>query len=198
VSGQDFDWDVETLLKTGSIKPENIAVENMTESTITTTEIPQDKRVKLLQEAGVPYFGVCTNDTKVILDPKKIYGYYRREISVQNPVSDVVVSNNVWLKHGDMCQLYIKFNGSPPFHVCEKYSDSENTTEIDAKKVTCEDKDWKQIDEKEIAYYHLFSKDHNVYTVTVFIKNEVSLKETPIGVQFYEGKENVYLNVTIY
>jgi hypothetical protein len=177
------------LLKTGSIKPENVAVENMTEpTTIATTEIPLNQRVKLLQDAGVPYFGVCTNDTKVILDPKKIYGYYRREISVENPVNNVVVSDHSWLRHGDMCTLNIKFNGTPPFYVCEKVSDSGNSTETKVKKVECEERDWKQIEEKEITYYHLFPKDFNVYTVTVFIKNEVSLKETPIGVNFYEGE----------
>lgn len=147
-----------------------------------------EERVKMLQDAGVPYFGVCTNDTKVILDPKKIYGYYRRDIMVENPVTNITGANSIWMKHGDMCTLKIKFSGTPPFHTCEKITQNDNSTKS-LHKVECDEKDWKQTDEKQIDYAHFFPKDSNSYTLTIFIKNEVSIKETPIGVQFYEGED---------
>lgn len=183
-----FEWNAKALVESGSIRPENIAYENMTEPTITTTtQIPMEKRIKMLGDNGIPYFGVCTNDSKVILDPKKIYGYYQRTIMVENPVKNITVGNNVWLRHGDMCRLTIKFAGTAPFYYCVKYTKSDNTTEA-SRDLDCIDEDWKKIDFKEIKYERFLPKTSNSYSVFAFIKNEVSFTKTMIGVQFYEGK----------
>lgn len=189
-SAPDFQWNAKALLEGGLIKPENVAYENMTESNfiVTTTEMTMDERIKMLQDTGVPYYGVCTNDTKVIMDAKKIYGYYQRTIIVEVPVSNVTVGNNVWLKHGDMCRLQIKFIGTAPFSYCEKVLRNDNTSEVAS--VDDDDcNDWKKTDEKEISYKHFFAKSSNSYTLILFIKNEVALTRTTIGVQFYEGKK---------
>lgn len=165
----------------------------MTEPTVTTTtELPYEERLKKLKDGAVPYFGVCTNDTKVILDPKKIYGYYKRTIFVENPINNISVSNNVWLRHGDLCRLTIKFTGTAPFNYCTKISSNDNSSV----EVTQDSDDcfgWKPSDVNEINYGHFFSKDSNSYSLVVYIKNEVSLTRTPIGVQFYEGMESVFL-----
>lgn len=186
MSSQEFEWSLKALVESGSIRPENVAYENMTEPTVTaTTEIPLEERIKMLQDNQVPYFGVCTNDTKVIMDSKKIYGYYQRTIIVENPVDNVIVGNNVWLRHGDMCQLIIKFAGTAPFSYCTKISRNDNDT-VSRQEDDCDD-DWKVIDVKEINYKHFFPLMSNSYSLKVLIKNEVSLIATTIGVQFYEG-----------
>lgn len=148
-----------------------------------TTELPMAERIKRLEESGIPYFGVCTNNSKVITDPKKIYGYYRRTIQVENPVDNVTVENNTWLKHGDMCLLNIKFTGTGPFYYC-----FINFTDVSRADETCDDDEWQIANTKLINYHRFFPKSSNSYTLVIFIKNEVSLKRHPIGIQFYEGK----------
>lgn len=194
---KEFEWNARALVESGSIKPENIAYENMTEPSITTTtQIPMEKRIKMLEDNGVPYFGVCTNESKVVLDPKKIYGYYQRDIIVENPVKNISVGNNVWLRHGDMCRLVIKFTGTAPFYYCVKYT-SDNTTEVSSIHQDCNEKDWKKIDFKEIKYERFLPKSSNSYSVIALIKNEVSFTTTTIGVQFYEEQPRSQLSVVI-
>lgn len=184
---QEFEWNLKALIESGSIKPENVAFENMTEpSVMATTEIPMEDRIKMLNDNLIPYFGVCTNFSKVIIDPKKIYGYYQRTIIVENPVDNVTVANNVWLRHGDMCQLIIKFSGTAPFKYCTKISRNDNDT-ASIQDDGCDD-EWKAIDVKEINYKHFFPFLSNSYTLKVLVKNEVSFVPTTIGIQFYEGE----------
>lgn len=133
----------------------------------------------------IPYFGVCTNNTKVIEDPRKIYGYYQRTIIVENPVADVSVGNNAWLNHGELCNLDIKFAGTGPFRFCYNFHTNVNSSKLTVQDDTCDR--WETIQVKEYFYSHFFPKDSNSYVLVVFIKNEVSLIKTPIGVNFYEG-----------
>jgi hypothetical protein len=174
---------VKSLVESGSIKPENIAFENMTE--VTTTAIPMVDRIKKLAMSEVPYFGICTtNNTKIIEDPKKIYGYYKRTITVENPVANVTIGNNKWLEHGELCNLDIKFTGTGPFDLCFNVHTNDNSSEVAIDK-TCDN--WEKIEFKEYHFRHFFSKSANSYTLVVFIKNEVTLIVTPIGVNFIEG-----------
>lgn len=154
----------------------------------TTTVIPMDVRIKKLENDMVPYFGICTNNTRVISDPKKIYGYYQRTVTVENPVQNVTVSNNVWLKHGDMCNIKLKYHGTSPFNYCMRVVSNKNETTGIKLDVECSDSDWKKTDEMEITYRHFFPKQSNSYTVIFRLKNEVSEVKMPIGVQFYEGE----------
>lgn len=160
---------------------------------VTTTEIPMNERIEKLQEGRVPYFGICTNDTKVISDPKKIYGYYQKKFKVQNPVQNVTVSNNLWLKHGDMCHLKMKFKGTSPFFYCLKPVPANNNSLAAIKEDEEECVDWKKTEETEIPYRHFFSKSSNAYTVFFYLKNNVSDVKVPIGVQFYEGMQRTFL-----
>jgi hypothetical protein len=175
------------LIETGSIRPESVAKENMSEI-LTTTEIPMEDRIRKLKEDMIPYFGVCTNETKVISDPKKIYGYYQRTITVENPIQNLTVFNNIWLKHDDMCNLSIKFSGTSPFNYCFRVipKNNDSVTNIANDEDNC--KEWKETDSKNIVYTHFFLKTFNVYNVTLYLKNQVSQVRTNIGVHFYEGK----------
>ena len=168
------------------IKPESIAVVNMTEQTpVTTTAMPMEERIKFLRDNQIPYVGVCMNDSKVVMDTKKIYGYYKRTIRVEFPVANVTVGNNNWLKHGDMCKLKIKYSGTSPFKYCTIIQPNDNATDV----TLADDDDcrWKKTEEKEIDFTRFLPKSSNSYTIVVFIKNEVSLNRVPIGVKFYEG-----------
>lgn len=184
-----FEWNVSYLLETGSIRPENIANKNMLETWTTTTEMPMEQRIKKLEDDMLPYFGICTNKTRVFSDQKKIYGYYQRTVIVENPVQNVSVSNNVWLKHGDMCNLKLKYHGTSPFNYCMRVvsSNNESAAMLNNQDFECNENDWKKTDEMEITYRHFFPKQSNSYTVIFRLKNEVSEVKMPIGVQFYEG-----------
>lgn len=187
----EFEWNVKALVESGSIKPENVAIEGMMD--FTTTAIPMTKRVERLMFGEIPYFGICTNATKVLEDPKKIYGYYRRTINVENPVANVTVGVNPWLKHGDLCQLEIKFAGTGPFWVCYKIRATDNSSVADDDENECNGS-WDEIGMKEYHFSRFFSKNSNAYTLNLFIKNEVSLVKTPIGVHFFEGEWKLLKN----
>lgn len=167
----------------------------------TTTSIPMEDRIKLLNDELIPYFGICTNSTNVniISDPKKIYGYYQRTIVVENPITNVTVGNNQWLKHGDLCKLSLKYYGTSPFKYCMKVKQNDNSSlsvtakSDDDEDEECVDNEWKTTTQKEIEFNHFFQKQSNSYTVMFHIKNEVSLVKTPIGIQFYIGKQLLYL-----
>lgn len=154
-----------------------------------TTSMPMEERIHKLENGDdmVPYFGVCTNNTRVFSDPKKIYGYYQRSVIVENPVQNVSVSNNVWLKHSDMCDLKLKYRGTAPFTYCMKVVATNNESVSITQDVECGASDWKKTDDLEITYKHFFPKHSNSYIVEFYIKNEVSEVTMPIGVQFYEG-----------
>lgn len=187
---ENIEWNVKSLIETGSIRPENIANEKMLETWTTSTSMPMEERIHKLESGDdlAPYFGVCTNNTRVFSDPKKIYGYYQRSVIVENPVQNVTVTNNVWLKHSDMCDLKLKYRGTSPFTYCMKVIATNNVSvSSSSQDVECNQSDWKQTDELEITYKHFFPKHSNSYIVEFCIKNEVSEVKMPIGVQFYEG-----------
>jgi len=175
----DFKWDVKSLIESGSIKPENVAYENMTEAP--TTEIPMADRIKLLQDSQNPYFGVCTNESKIITDPKRIYGYYERQIVVQNPVKNVTIEGKTWLQHGDMSYLIIKFDGTAPFKYCPLIL--HNGSLVNEQQCS----DWKETNDKQIYFSHFFTKQSDSYSVILLVKNEVSLSRTTVAIKFYEG-----------
>ena len=74
-----LEWSPKNLIETGSIRPESIAGGA---SFTTPTSLTISDKIKLLQRGQHPF--VCNNQTDVIPDPKKIYGYFRREIIVQS------------------------------------------------------------------------------------------------------------------
>lgn len=111
---------------------------------------------------------------------------------VEKPIGNVTVDNNVWLKHGDMCQLNIKFGGTGPFNYCTNIIRNDNSSDVTKVDDTCDG--WKKTEAKELNYQHFFPKSSNSYSLIVFIKNEVSIVRTPIGVQFYDGESLVFLS----
>ena len=74
-----LEWNPKNLIETGSIRPENIAGGALftTPNYVTTSD-----KIRLLQRGQHPY--VCNNQTEVMPDPKKIYGYFKKDIIVQS------------------------------------------------------------------------------------------------------------------
>ncbi|KAL7029555.1 hypothetical protein ACKWTF_006285 [Chironomus riparius] len=163
---------------------------------LTTTAIPMAERIRKLGDETVPYFGMCTaNASKVISDQKKIYGYYHRLIRVENPISNLTVENNVWLKHGDFCNLKIRYVGTAPFMYCVNITASSNVSLSRAENDNCTD--WRSTNDKEMTIRRFLPKSSNSYTVTFYLHNEVSQSRTPIGVQFIKESEHSQMSVII-
>lgn len=154
--------------------------------------------MKYFLDSQIPYLGICTNSTKVVTDPKKIFGYYKRSFTVQNPIRNVTVDKNPWLKHDEICKLMIRFQGTGPFKYCTIAKPINNITEINSVKGDvdlCDD--WKESDTKNFEYRHWYSKSSNSYSLNVFIKNEVSLAKQVFGIKYYEIQPHSQLSVII-
>lgn len=68
------------MIETGSIRPESIAGGGAL--FITPTSTTTSDKIRILQREQHPF--VCNNQTDVMPDPKKIYGYFKKEIIVQS------------------------------------------------------------------------------------------------------------------
>lgn len=194
-----FEWSVQHLVKNGLINPESIAKDDMT-NFMTTTEIPMAERIKKLNDDSVPYFGMCKSNkssSQVIFDIKKIYGYYYRQIKVENPLANLVVDNNPWLKHGDFCNVKIKYQGTAPFKYCitiNSTRNDDNSSSVGDEK-DCDD--WRETNDKEMTIHRFLPKYSNTYTITLFLQNEVSSIKTPIAIKFYDESPHSQLSVII-
>lgn len=80
------EWSYKNLIETGSIRPENIAGADLftTPSSLTISD-----KIRLLQRGQHPF--VCNNQTDVMPDPKKMYGYFKREIIVQSMFQSLIM-----------------------------------------------------------------------------------------------------------
>lgn len=193
-----FEWSVDALIKNGSIKASDVLFGNLSDIAETITESTTTP-MSFLMDGVIPYIGnICKNSTKVLTDPKKIYGYYKRTFIVQNPVRNVTVDKNPWLKHDEVCKLEIRFQGTGPFQYCTIAKSINNITDlgnVQGDVDLCED--WKELDMKNFEYRHFYSKGSNSYSLNVFIKNEVSLAKQVFGIKFYEIQPHSQLSVII-
>jgi len=181
------------------IPASNTTAKPMLHTNITTTERPTnatalvDPNLKLGTNATMipilPY--VCVNTSIIPPDPKKTYGYFSRTVDVKAPVSNVVVTGNNWLQHGDILNLSVSCNGSAPFLYCLLVTEGEyNVTGNE----TCNRETL--IPECQITlprYLH----NAGTYTVLIIIKNQVSRNITRVGVNIYEVKKHPQLSVIV-
>lgn len=139
----------------------------------------------------MPFFAVCTNNTKIITDPKKIYGYYKRSFTVQNPVGNITVEGDVWLKHDDLCKLQFKYQGTGPFQYCVISKNSKNTSELQSAVGDASECDvfaWKKWDLKNFEFHRFFMKTSDAYSLFIYVRNEVSLASRVVGIHYYKRK----------
>ncbi|XP_050301039.1 uncharacterized protein LOC126739409 isoform X1 [Anthonomus grandis grandis] len=140
----------------------------------------------------VPYNGtfpyVC-NSTIITTDNKKVYGYFRRVITTKEPVSNITVSGNNWLKHGDLLSLNINCKGSQKMQFCVFIKDGlYNVTGNE----TCER--YIDLDKCDFPIKRYFNTRK---TIVIIIKNDVSIKVTSVAVTVYKVKQQAQLSVIV-
>ncbi|KAJ6624807.1 hypothetical protein Bhyg_17572, partial [Pseudolycoriella hygida] len=134
-----------------------------------------------------PY--VCFNKSSISADPKKLYGYFHRQIIVKNPISDVTISGNLWLQYGDVLELEVKYTGSPPFQYCvDVEAGSYNVTGNE----TCTS--WVPNDDTSFPITRLF---HETYTMIIIIRNSVIQVNKGVKVNIYAATKQSQLSVIV-
>lgn len=98
------------------------------------------------------------------------------------PIDNITVTGNNWLKHGDILQLQVKCNGSPPFLYCVNYYywphniTNNETCEVEYSKDVC--------DFSVVRYYN----EPKEYSIAIIVKNQVTKLVSPVTVNVYKGK----------
>ncbi|KAF4532408.1 hypothetical protein B566_EDAN003860 [Ephemera danica] len=88
-----------------------------TTTTSTTTTTPKPTTIHPFQDY-IPY--LCLNSSIVPPDPSKTVGYFHRKLDSRSPVTNLTVTGNYWLQHGDILDLSVSCGGSPPYTRCFK------------------------------------------------------------------------------
>ncbi|XP_014248784.1 uncharacterized protein LOC106666240 [Cimex lectularius] len=155
-------------------------IENVTITNLTTTTVPS---VKALKD--------CKDDSILIMDPKKYYGKFKRNIIPTWPVSIGNVEGSTWLKNGELLELNVTCSGSSPFYHCVRFIKGEyNSTGNE----TCANA--RQTQSCKIAVTRLLSAGSR-YTVLFIIGNKVSNAVKPVGVNMYYEPKHPQLSVII-
>ena len=84
-----LEWSPQNLIE--SIRPESIA--GAATFTTTPTLMTITNKIRILQRAQHPF--VCNNQTDVMPDPKKTYGYFKREIIVQSKFLKIKINISI-------------------------------------------------------------------------------------------------------
>lgn len=204
---------VELLSQNNEIDTKNVINGN---STIAYDPISPTTHMPIPDEAQHPF--VCFNKSSVAPDPKKIYGYFSKDVIVRSktneitirihlsdhfflsfplviyadPLTNVTVSGSSWLKHGDVLHLEVKCAGSPPFEYCSKViTGAYNTTGNE----TC-DGSWYSPETCEFRIIHYFG-DVEPYTILIFIKNQVTVLTKVVTINIYNVKKQSQLSVIV-
>lgn len=110
-------------------------------------------------------------------------------VSFIDPVSNVMVTGNLWLQHGDVLNLDVKYTGSPPFEYCIKTeADTYNMTGNE----TCNS--WLPIEQTSFPITHYFSK---TYTIIIIVRNHVIQVNKEVKVNIYEATQQSQLSVIV-
>lgn len=151
-------------------------------------------------DEDLPY--VCFNKSNVAPDPKKTYGLFTRDIVprckslaihlknfflklfLSDPIHNVTIAGNNWIKHGEMLNLDFKCSGSPSpgfFECINLYDDIHNVTDNE----TCKSPP-SRTDQCAVSFQHYYG-DLEKHTVVVIIWNDVSRQVARTVVNIYKG-----------
>ncbi|XP_050301040.1 uncharacterized protein LOC126739409 isoform X2 [Anthonomus grandis grandis] len=110
-------------------------------------------------------------------------------ITLTEPVSNITVSGNNWLKHGDLLSLNINCKGSQKMQFCVFIKDGlYNVTGNE----TCER--YIDLDKCDFPIKRYFNTRK---TIVIIIKNDVSIKVTSVAVTVYKVKQQAQLSVIV-
>lgn len=125
-------------------------------------------------------------------DHKKTYGYYKRSFTVQNNVENITVDGDLWLVHGDLCKLDIKYIGTGPFKYCTVLKSTKNSTALSSILADTSECDfWTEWDGKSFKVTKFLPIYSDAYSLIVFVKNEVSLASRVVGINFYKREYSI-------
>lgn len=103
---------------------------------------------------------------------------------LSDPIHNVTISGNNWIKHGEMLNLNFKCAGSPSpgfFECINLYDDIHNVTDNE----TCKNAPSKT-DQCDVSFQHYYG-DQQKHTVVVIIWNDVSRQVARTVVNIYKG-----------
>ncbi|XP_034936178.1 uncharacterized protein [Chelonus insularis] len=174
-------------------KSNSTIIESTTPSTaknLTNTSVKPTESTKISNDSDVRFPYVCVNSS-VIPDPKKTYGYFRREVQVKVPIKNITVEGTNWIKPWDMLSLNVTCHGSGPFYQCLEYHRGNyNITGNE----TCEKGSRLESCNFSITHYFL---DPTVYTIVVILKNDISKLVYPLTINIYEVTTKPQLSVIV-
>lgn len=102
-------------------------------------------------------------------------------IFISDPISNITVTGNNWLKQGDVLSLQVKCTGSPPFYYCLNfYYGPHNVTNNE----TCTIEEQLDVCEFPINRYYLLPAE---YSIVIIVKNQVTKLVSPVTVNVYKG-----------
>ncbi|XP_017787040.1 PREDICTED: uncharacterized protein LOC108569843 [Nicrophorus vespilloides] len=138
-----------------------------------------------------PFF--CSNNTIIALGPNLTYGVFTTKVSVKQPISNISVTGNNWIRHSDMLQLSVGCRGSSGFKYCYSFRDGVyNVTGNE----TCDTQNL--IEKCQFPINRLFITDNtDVHTVIIIISNEVSKMVYPVTVNVYKATKQAQLSVIV-
>lgn len=111
--------------------------------------------------------------------------------SLADPLENLTITGEVWLKQEDVLELIIKCTGSPPFQYCIKVIDGNyNMTGNE----TCSE--WNHTDVCDFPFSHLFL-DVQPHTVLLVIKNQVTVQRKIAAINIYDEKKQSQLSVFV-
>lgn len=112
------------------------------------------------------------------------------DVKARDPISNISIRGNNWLKHGDIMNINISCSGSTPFYYCWEFGGFINKTN----NASC-DLPIKTLN-GEIQLQHYFSSPGE-YFLPVVLYNQVSHQVIPLKVNIYEADHKDQLGLVV-
>ncbi|XP_067007546.2 uncharacterized protein [Anabrus simplex] len=134
---------------------------------------------------------VCLNSSIIPRDITKVYGYFRRELFVKAPITNVILKGKQWLPAGEVFHLDIFCNGSGTFFHCMKIKPGVYNITGDE---TCASELSSEKCFMKLVHYF---REPSTYTIVAIIRNDVSQIVMPFAIRMYEVTKQPQLSVII-
>lgn len=106
-------------------------------------------------------------------------------IIILDPIANVTLMGNNWVKNGELFDTTINCKGSPPYRFCVDYIDGKyNVTGNE----TCEH--WTTIESCEVGILRYFPIQE-ICNILIVIENDVSKTINKFSIQIYKGEFNI-------
>lgn len=172
-----------------SVSSTTIGVTSTTAATLLTTTPAIKSTAISTSNISFPY--VCLNSSVIPPDPSKTYGYFKKEINVRTPITDITIKGTDWIQPWDMLSLNATCNGSGPFYKCLEFHQGKyNVTGNE----TCEYAEHLQSCNFSIVRYFF---EPTEYTILVILSNDVSKQIYPKTITVYKVIPKPQLSVIV-